>query len=523
MSKLQRKDEALREVCNRWDCKWDPGEGLPNSDFLNSEIKSWLREWPRIVEQNGVLYRSVEDPGLGQVLQLLVPRCLRAVIIDASHDKWGHQGVGRTLSFIKRRCYWPGMSGDVREHIHNCFHCTITKAPTPTVRTPMRHLHAFRPLERLSIDFLKLDRGHGNYEDVLVMTDSFTKFAVATPCKDQMAVTVARALKDHWFVHYGVPAQIHSDRGANFESCLVQELCSLYGIQKTRTTPYHAQGNRQTERFNKTLCNLVKSLEKQRRNRCPELLPHLIFMYNSTPHCVTGFAPYTLMFGRQPSVPLDQLLSNTRNDWSEDFVRQQAQFIKRAHKLAKDRIISAASSNKKRYDRHAKANPLPIGSRVLIKRCAFRGRHKLEDHFGEEQYIVVKCNAEQDLYEVRPALGGPGKWLNRKMLIIDPRRELTNVGEPLQDVFNTDALQTDTDESSSEGSDEELVVAIPQGLFEVPKMATSDVGKPTKQPDHDDKVAQSSAVPGLRRSKRIEEKRILGSWPSAITGNSWLE
>ena len=194
LSELQHKDEALKEVWSRWDCKWDPGEGFPNIEFPSNEIKSWLHEWLRIVERHDVLYRLVEDPGLGQVGQLLVPRCLRAVIVDASHDKWGHQGVGRTLSFIKRRCYWPGMSSDVREHIRNCYHCTVTKAQTPTVRTPMRHLLAFRPLERLAIDFLKLDRGHGNYEDVLVMTDSFTNFAVATPCNDQTAVTVACVL-----------------------------------------------------------------------------------------------------------------------------------------------------------------------------------------------------------------------------------------------------------------------------------------------------------------------------------------
>ena len=48
----------------------------------------------------------------------------------------------------------------------------------------MRHLLAFQPLERLAIDFLKLDVGKGNIENVLVMTDSFTKFSLAVPCKD---------------------------------------------------------------------------------------------------------------------------------------------------------------------------------------------------------------------------------------------------------------------------------------------------------------------------------------------------
>ena len=91
----------------------------------------------------------------------------------------------------------------------------------------MRHLLAFKPLERLAIDFLKLDVGKGNIENVLVMTDSFTKFSLAVPCKEQTARTVARVLRDNWFCHYGVPAQIHSDQGKNFENRLIGEFCVL--------------------------------------------------------------------------------------------------------------------------------------------------------------------------------------------------------------------------------------------------------------------------------------------------------
>ena len=83
----------------------------------------------------------------------------------------------------------------------------MAKAQAPAVRPPMRHLLAFKPLERVAIDFLKLDRGKGGSEDILVMTDSFTKFAQAVPCKDQTAPVVAKVMRDHWFGCYGVPVQ----------------------------------------------------------------------------------------------------------------------------------------------------------------------------------------------------------------------------------------------------------------------------------------------------------------------------
>ena len=217
---MQKQDESLKEVWSLWNRRWDPGEGQLGVGGSSAEVKAWVREWSRLVERQGVLYRAVEDPGLGQLTQLLVPKKLRKVILEASHDQWGHQGVGRTLNFIRRRCFWPGMSSYAREHIRNCYNCVVSKAPTPAVRPPMRHLLAFRPLERLAIDFLKLDRGRGNYEDVMVMTDAFTKFAVAVACRDQTAPVVARVLRDEWFTRYGVPAQVHSDRGRNFEMVL---------------------------------------------------------------------------------------------------------------------------------------------------------------------------------------------------------------------------------------------------------------------------------------------------------------
>ncbi|PIK45563.1 putative transposon Ty3-I Gag-Pol polyprotein [Apostichopus japonicus] len=185
-------------------------------------------------------------------------------LLESAHDDWGHQGIGRTLSILKARCFWPGQDKDVARYIKNCFTCTVTKAPTPKVRTPRRHLLAFRPFELVAIDFLKLDVGKGGYEDVLVITDAFTKFAQAIPCRNQTTPVVAKALREVVFPLWS-STKITSDRGRNFESNLIKELCKLYGITKTRTTPYYPQGNGQTERFNRTLCGMIRSLDPKKR------------------------------------------------------------------------------------------------------------------------------------------------------------------------------------------------------------------------------------------------------------------
>ena len=70
------------------------------------------------------------------------------------------------------------------------------------------------------------------------MIDGLTGWAEAISIDDQRAETVARVVFSEWISRYGAPKQIHSDRGAQFESALFAELCTSFGIDKTRTTPY---------------------------------------------------------------------------------------------------------------------------------------------------------------------------------------------------------------------------------------------------------------------------------------------
>ena len=99
------------------------------------------------------------------------------------------------------------------------------------------------------MDYLSLEPSKGNIENVLVITDHFTRYALAYPNKTQTAQATARILWDNFICHYGFPEKFISDQGRNFESDLIKELCKIAGVKKLHTTPYHPQGNGQCERF----------------------------------------------------------------------------------------------------------------------------------------------------------------------------------------------------------------------------------------------------------------------------------
>ena len=104
---------------------------------------------------------------------------------------------------------------------------------------------------------------------------------------------------------------LHSEQGQTFESNLIQELSKIAGVTKSRTTPYHAMGNGQVERFNQTLLQMLGTLEEYQKSDWKAHVPTLVHVYNATIHDSTGYSPYFLKFGRHPRLAIDAFLGLT--------------------------------------------------------------------------------------------------------------------------------------------------------------------------------------------------------------------
>ena len=123
--------------------------------------------------------------------------------------------------------------------------------------------------------------------------------------RNQTAKTTAEAFYNNFILNFGIPTRLHSDQGANFESDIIQELCNLTNMKKSHTTPYHPHGNAGPERFNRTLLDMLGTLNCDQKQDWKKYVSSLVYFYNCTPHESTKFTPYELMFGRKPKLPID--------------------------------------------------------------------------------------------------------------------------------------------------------------------------------------------------------------------------
>ncbi|BHF69484.1 hypothetical protein SprV_0301252900 [Sparganum proliferum] len=165
------------------------------------------------------------------------------------------------------------------------------------------------PGERVGLDIIgPLPISVRGFEYILVMVDYVTRWVEATPLLRQDVTSVANAITRTWISRWGAPLAFHSDCGSNFDSQLFKDVCDTLRINKTRTTPYHPEGNGLMERTNRTLHKLLLVFSKDSHEHDWDVhLPLRLLAYRDSVHSSTGFTPHYIWAGRDIRLPIDLL------------------------------------------------------------------------------------------------------------------------------------------------------------------------------------------------------------------------
>ena len=237
MAEHQAKDNQLAPVL-----EWvHEGKSPTKAVIYQVRSKNTLQlmyQFHRLILKNGVLHRLYIHNDV-EYHQLVLPQRYHKKVLQSLHNDLGHQGVNRTLDLLRERVYWPTMTQDASSWVEQCRRCQVAKGDYNIPKPKYGHLIAHNPLDLVCLDFTKVHPSKGGKENVLVMTDAFTKFSVAVTTNNQQALTVAKALVERWFHVYGIPSCIHSDQGKSFDNRIIDALCKMYGVERTMTSPYN--------------------------------------------------------------------------------------------------------------------------------------------------------------------------------------------------------------------------------------------------------------------------------------------
>ena len=157
-------------------------------------------------------------------------------IVDA-HSSLCHPGVERLWQYVKDR-KWPVSLEEVRAVVAECQICSKVK-PRFCKTDCQTLIKASRPWERIAIDFKgPVPKSKNGNEYLLILVDEYSRFPMAFPCQATSANSVITALTMA-FSLFGLPDNVHSDRGSSFVSLAVRNFLKNKGIHVSNGCPYH--------------------------------------------------------------------------------------------------------------------------------------------------------------------------------------------------------------------------------------------------------------------------------------------
>lgn len=330
----------------------------------SSTKRTSLADW---VIHNGILYLLGHD----HEKRMYIPEGRREQFVRDIHDSpfSGHLCTKKMVQKIGYEAFWGNMHKDVYEVLKKCERCLLANAQKRMIPL-LQPLVSNFPMEVVGIDLIEMGRSCGGAKYIVTMIDHFTKFAGAVAVRDKKAETVAEAFLSRWILVGGrTPSALVSDNGTELMNQIMTEISNRFEIER----PYHSRANGLTERFNRTVVEIMKRI-KMRDDEWEEALPFAVYAYNASPHGSTGETPTFLMHGRDEKLPNSQLPRTnpayTVDLGVDEYKRRMIWIMEKTRSEVSKKLENERRRMKVTYDEEHKNNAKIVprrGDRVYIK------------------------------------------------------------------------------------------------------------------------------------------------------------
>ena len=205
---------------------------------------------------------------------------------------------------------------------------------------------------------------------IVVLSDYLTRWVEAFPVPSVEATVIARLLVNEIISRHMAPRVLLSDRGTNFLSKVVAEVCKIFQIQKVNTSSYHPQTDGLVERFNSTLCQSLSMYVSKNQQDWDEFIPLVLFAHRTSVLDAIGDSPFYVLYGREPRLPIDvKYLPPAADDLSTsvlDYRKRIVEKVELAQNLARENLQRAQQKMKDYYDQKTKEPVFEVGQRVWV-------------------------------------------------------------------------------------------------------------------------------------------------------------
>ncbi|KAL6421167.1 hypothetical protein ACFW04_013729 [Cataglyphis niger] len=240
-----------------------------------SSAKIYWSQWDFLELRDSILFRKWESPNLKScVFQIIVPKKRVKEILKEVYDSPS-----------------GGHFGDVEDWCRSCRVCIAKRGPSDKGRSEMQIYNAGVPFERVQLDVVDpFPMSSSGNKYLLVITDCFIKWVEAFPLKNVRAKTVEQTFVNQLISKFGVPSEVHTGQGRNFDSRLFWELSHFLGIKKTRTTLFILNNQRNWDSW----------------------IGMCLLAYRTARHETTGVSSAESCFSRNLKLPLDLIRGFSR-------------------------------------------------------------------------------------------------------------------------------------------------------------------------------------------------------------------